>query len=306
MKVVSRDYNPDGSDFKQLCLFIVGDNALKKEYFIWQLGRMVDWKYGLWNQHKFFPTFFSKNARLWLNYCGELVGFAISESGGGDFSIFVQEAYIHIYEEILQWVVENWRDRDNTLQTELNEVQVYQRQILEQYGFTAGEGSEITRVFDLKNREASHRVLEDGFKIVDMASHYDPVGKAKLQLNAFRNRDNVEEIDLLAREYVRESPIYRAAFDISILNPQGEHVAGCEAFIDYQNGVAEIERVCTHNAYRRKGLARVVIEDCFQRLQAHGVYSAYITGWNEATNNLYGNLGHRKEVIRNHYELSKS
>ena len=97
-----------------------------------------------------------------------------------------------------------------------------------------------------------------------------------------------------------------AEFDLSIINPQGEHVAGCEAFIDYENGVAEIERVCTHSGYRRRGLAKAVIESCFHRLRSHGIYTAYITGWNEATNNLYGKLGHSKEVERSCYELIRA
>jgi hypothetical protein len=48
MKVISRSYNPESDDFEKLCQFILKDNQAKREYFVWQPGRMIDWKYGLW------------------------------------------------------------------------------------------------------------------------------------------------------------------------------------------------------------------------------------------------------------------
>lgn len=302
MKILHRAYDDECNDFKKLCQFIIADNRAKTDYFNWSLGRIVDWKYGLWNDSKKFPNFFRKNVQLWLDYFDDLVGFVISENGDSMFGIFVKDGYAHLYAEMLQWVLEHWNTRKGPLVTEVTEIQATEMKILEQCGFISKGVCEVTRAFDLR-QESPQPVLPEGFTLSDMRAHDDPVGKATLQCNAWGNRP-VTKLELLAREYVRESPIYKPEFDLSILNPQGEHVAGCEAFIDYANGVAEIERVCTHSAYRRKGLAQAVIYACFQRLRAHGIPRAYITGTYAATIDLYGKLGHVKEVQRIHYELN--
>ena len=302
MKVITRAYDPDSDDFKKLCQFIIQDNHAKKEYFVFQLGRIVDWKYGLWKSDKYFPNFFRKNAQLWIDYFNELAGFAISENGDNMFTIFVKDSCAYLYEEILLWVIDHWSNRDGALCTELTEVQSAQMRILEKYKFVSTGVSEVTRMYNLTGMETFEPVLEDGYKIVDMASHYDPIGLAKLKTNAFHNENTVSELYLLANEYVRESPIYKPEFDLSIVNAQGEYVAGCEAFIDYDNQVAEIERVCTHSAYRRRGLAKAVIQACFHRLRTHGIPTAFITGMSEEAINLYGRLEYAKEIHRINYE----
>jgi GNAT superfamily N-acetyltransferase len=303
MKVTTRAYDPESKDFKALCHFIIQDNRVKEEYFVWQLGRIVDWKYGLWKCDKFFQNFFTKNAQLWFDYFDELVGFAISENGDNMFYVFVKDAYAYLHEEIVLWVMEHWEKRDGALCTEVTEKQTAQMQTLEKQGFISKGVAEITRMYKLTEILTFQPVLEDGYELVDMATHYDPVGIAKLKANAFRNQDSVSEIDLLTNDYVRESPIYKPEFDLSIINPQGEYIAGCEAFIDYDNQVAEIERVCTHSAYRRKGLANAVIQACFDRLKNHGIPMAFITGMSKEAINLYGKLDFAKEINRVHFEL---
>ena len=58
--------------------------------------------------------------------------------------------------------------------------------------------------------------------------------------------------------------------------------------MDYKNNYAEIEAVCTHNEYRRRGLAQAVIMECMRRLRDEGVKYAYISGYSEETISLYG------------------
>jgi GNAT superfamily N-acetyltransferase len=305
VKIFTRAYNPDSNDFKKLSQFIIQDNQAKREYFVWQLGRIIDWKYGLWKNEKYFPNFFRKNAQLWVDYFDEIVGFAISENGDNMFTIFIKDSYTYLYEIIVLWVIEHWKNRGGALTTELTEERTAQMQTLIKHGFVSKGISEVTRMYKLTEMEILEPVLENGFELVDMATHYDPVGQAKLKLNAFRNQDNVSAIDLLAYEYVRESPIYKPEFDLAIINAQGEYVAGCEAFIDYDNQVAEIERVCTHSEYRRKGLAKAVIHACFHRLRKHGIPTAFITGMSAEAINLYGKLDYAREINRVYFELSK-
>jgi GNAT superfamily N-acetyltransferase len=68
-------------------------------------------------------------------------------------------------------------------------------------------------------------------------------------------------------------------------------VAGCEALIDTRNGEADIERVCTHRSYRRRGFGRVVIQESLYRLRDMGIEKAYIAGYSEEGIGLYSSLG---------------
>ncbi|MDP4091348.1 MAG: GNAT family N-acetyltransferase, partial [Bacillota bacterium] len=77
-----------------------------------------------------------------------------------------------------------------------------------------------------------------------------------------------------------------------------------EAFIDYDNNTAEIERVCTHSDFYNKGYAQKVLKACMRALYNHSIYTAYISGSYDKSIYLYGKLGHVKEVKRNFYQLT--
>jgi len=76
----------------------------------------------------------------------------------------------------------------------------------------------------------------------------------------------------------------------------GKFVAGCEALIDARNVAADIERVCTHSDFRRRGFARAVIQECLYRLRDMGMRNAYIGGYSPEAIALYSSLGHVDEV----------
>ncbi|CAG0959702.1 hypothetical protein ANAEL_00548 [Anaerolineales bacterium] len=164
MRVSTRAYNPESGDFERLCRFIIQDNRAKRDYFVWQLGRIVDWKYGLWGEDKYFPNFFRRNAQLWLDYFDELIGFAISENGDNMFHIFIKESYAPVYEVIVQWVIEHWGDRDGALSTQVTEKQSAQMRILEQCGFVSKGIAEVTRTYNLREMETTAPVLAEGFE----------------------------------------------------------------------------------------------------------------------------------------------
>jgi len=305
MRLTNRNFINESDDFKKMLQFIIEDNTKKKDYFSWSIGRIVDWKYGLWREKKFFPQFFRKNAHLWFDYFDNLVGFAISENGDNMFYIFTVEKYPFLYEEILNWVKVNWNDRDGLLYTEVVENQDSQRSVLEKNGFIAKGVCEVTRAFDCTKVLDKNIDLPSGYAYSNMKENYDVTGIKKMQLNAFRKQEIIKQVDILAAEYVRESPIYKPEFDMSIITEDGTHIAGCEAFIDYINNTAEIERVCTHSEYRQKGFAKKILTKCMQELSNHGIKKAYITGLSEIAISLYGKLGHENEMNRIYYELSK-
>src|SRR5690606_10867090 len=141
----------------------------------------------------------------------------------------------------------------------------------------------FTRRFDLSAEPQSRVPLEKGFTIVDMATHPDYVAQRVLRNDAFRNRRDASEEELRRQlrfyNHSHKGPLYHPQTDLCVMAPDGRFVAGCEALIDAHNLEADIERVCTHSEFRRRGFARAVIQECMARLRQMGMRYAYIAGY---------------------------
>ncbi len=289
MKTVHRPYQDRSDDFERMWAFLT-DDYRDRGYFIWTHGRLGDWKYGIWSEKKYIPCFLGDNAHLWFDSFGSLAGFVVSENGGAEFTVFTPRGYDFLFDEILGWVAANWADR-GTLTTEIHQNQTGIRDLLREAGFKADGTAAVTQKYLLRDAGTGEVPLPPGFRVIDMCGDPDWDGKRLLQLNAFQNRSELTEIDRLAYRYSRECPVYLPQFDLSIVGEDGRHVAGCQAFIDARNGYAEIERICTHSDYRRRGLAAAVVKACFTRLNGHGLTHAYITGYSPGAQALYAKLG---------------
>jgi GNAT superfamily N-acetyltransferase len=299
MKTTHRNYADECGDFNRLSRFIVEHHVHVRSHSTWCLGRFVDWKYGLWGDKLSTPGFWKKNAHLWFDGFGELAGFAISESGGPDFAIITAQGYRFLCEEILQWVLENWGDRKPALSVEITALQTLEAGLLERNGFER-DSSFYTSHFDLTAEPVARFPLEEGFAIVDMHTHPDYRAQHVLRLEAFQGKTDLSEDEnsrvLNLYSYARESPIYHAQTDLCVMSPHGTFVSGCEALIDARNAQADIERVCTHSHFRRRGFARAVIQECLRRLRDMGLQRAHISGYSPEAIALYGSLGAKEQT----------
>ena len=138
-------------------------------------------------------------------------------------------------------------------------------------GFANLGEAAITRAYLVAEQAAAGHAaagspLPPGFRAVSIAEEPDYLGKRKVQRSGFSGQNDVRQIDLLTYEYSRESNAYDPALDVSIVAPDGQHVASCVGFVDPVNNIAEIERVCTHADHRQRGYAFAAIRDCFRRL----------------------------------------
>lgn len=305
MKVYNRAFDENKNDYEKMWEFLVNDYTDKEDMFIWTIGRLGDWKYGCWNEEKCFPTFMRKNAQLWFNNFEELIGFVISENCHSDFTVFSKRGYEFLYSEMIVWVKANWNDREGSLSTEVHEYHDKYIQSLLQQGFLKKELVAVTRQYNLYDKAGEEYFLDNEFTIEDMLVNPDLEGKVKLYNNAWKNENKVTQYDLLKFEYNRESPCFNPKFDLSVVDRNGLHISSCVAFIDYKNNYAEIEKVCTHNDYRQKGLAEAVIRECFKRLYVEGIKYAYITGFSSEAKSLYGKLGASKSRNWFNYTFTK-
>jgi len=84
----ARPFDDTQQDFEKMWCFLQQDYAQKQDRFTWLVSRLGDWRYGLWNEKKYIPTFFRDYAQLWVDSFDQLVGFVLSENGDNIFFIF--------------------------------------------------------------------------------------------------------------------------------------------------------------------------------------------------------------------------
>jgi ribosomal protein S18 acetylase RimI-like enzyme len=99
------------------------------------------------------------------------------------------------------------------------------------------------------------------------------------------------------------APSYSLDWDLSVISPEGQHVAFALAWIDRQNKAAQIDPVGTHPDYRRRGFAKALLSECFRRLYAAGILYAYIGSAPEPniSNCLYDSLQPVKRYVVNRW-----
>jgi hypothetical protein len=311
MNTTHRDYSEENGDFKRLAHFFFKVGGVPRSQSTWCLGRIVDWKWALYDNKRSYTDFCNQNAHLWFDSYGELAGFAISEGGDTGFHILTLDGYRFLYEEMLLWVLEAWKDRipekGACFSTEITEHQVWEIRVLERLGFR-GTDMLFTRRFDLTRELVPRGSLEPGFSIIDMKSQPDYRAQAILRANAFEKKSGLSEEELNARlQYYNHSiqgPIYHPEIDLCVRAQDGRFVAGAEALINAHCLEADIERVCTHSDFRQRGFARAVSLECLYRLKEIGIRNAYITGYSTASISLYGSMGHADEFRSFIYETA--
>jgi GNAT superfamily N-acetyltransferase len=309
MKTTHRSYADEAGDFQRLCRFFIEHNDHVRAYSTWSLGRMVDWKYGLYENKLSVAGFWDKNAHLWFDGFGELAALAISEDGDAGFAIITAGHYRFLFEELLQWVVGSWSERGPRFSIEITELQAIEARVLQRFGFEY-RSTFYARRFDLSVEPVKRFPLAPGFVIVDMLTHPNYREQRILRAEAFSGKSPLAEEELQRQlefyNHIHASPIYHPWCDLCVMAEDGRFVAGCEALIDARNGAADIERVCTHSRFRKRGFARAVIQECLDRLRDMGMSTAYITGYSPEAIALYGSLDAVEESKSFIYETAAS
>ena len=311
MRTTHRNYSEERGDFIRLVQFFNSVGGVPRTKSAWCLGRIVDWKWARYEKKRLYASFCDQNAHLWFDGFGKLAGFAISESGEAAFHVLTLDGYRFLYEEMLQWVLENWRERFSPsspcFSTEITGHQGWEIRVLERYGFHCTD-TFFTRRFDLTGELAPRIPLEPGFSIVDMKTYPDYRAQAILRANAFQGQSLLSEEEMNTRlkyyNYSLQGPSYHPDTDLCVMAEDGSFVAGAEALINAHCLEADIERVCTHNEFRRRGFARAVSLECMYRLKEIGIRNAYITGYSQAAIALYGSMGHADEFQSFIYETA--
>lgn len=294
----TKQFNEESNDFKKMVSLICSLNS--EELYDWSLGRIIDWKYGLWNDKKQNASYFSDTTTLWYSYLDELAGFIVSEDGSNELQYVVDKKYKFLYDKMIKLSKEKYA----TIETVCSIDDSIKIDYLTKNGFRDAGEYEVTFVYNADNFISLNTNLPHGFTIQTMESYNNYVSQINVKRNAFRNNRELTPKDYYAYEFVKQSPLYDPSMDFVVVNELQEAVACCEGFIDYQNSIMEIERVCTHSDYRQKGLAKAVISECIKQGLQRGVKKIQITGLNEITQKLYASYGNSEKIIKRKFVYS--
>lgn len=226
--------------------------------------------------------FFPKNCHLWKADQDELAGVFISEDGESAVHLISHPGYPELTHTMLAWVFEVWAAERDELWTELSTCKTREIALYTQHGFTRSETYAVTRRYDLADLNLQWE-LPEGFSVTSAGEDVDIAGHVALIKDAFGKEFYEEAV----YQRLRNALSYSADLDITVYSPENKAVATCTGWVDTMNNVAEIETVGTHSKYRRRGLARVAMTVCLERLQRKGYTSAFISSLNDITHAFY-------------------
>ncbi|MBP7562837.1 MAG: GNAT family N-acetyltransferase [Candidatus Cloacimonetes bacterium] len=296
------DYNFK-NNLKEMCRLLIESNGRFNSSLDWSLGRLIDWKYGLWNESKFNPDFHRQNSHLWRNYMGEMLAFVISENGDESIQVITHPNYEYLFSQVIDFALKNWLPERKTLSIVTAEQDKERIRTLLKYGFKELGHCESSYLYHINDISLPVIKLSEELTIQTMAENGDYEEQLDLKNNAFHQDKPISDMYRIANEYVRTSPIYDSDMDFVIVNQEGRHVAGCEGFIDYENRLMEIERICTRDAYRNQGLSKAIISACIQKGYKKGIQRFHISAWNEVTHKVYASFGEYEKIDRYEFKI---
>ncbi|MEW5826332.1 MAG: hypothetical protein AB1778_05820 [Candidatus Bipolaricaulota bacterium] len=121
MKTIHRGYSEERGDFRRLERFVTTHRDALRTHSTWCLGRLVDWRYLVFDHKEPIERFCEENAELWFDGAGELSAVAISEDGGGEFAVLLAGDSRDLFAEILDWACTTWGGRATSQAMEVTE-----------------------------------------------------------------------------------------------------------------------------------------------------------------------------------------
>lgn len=264
-------YSNSEEEYREICDFL-DRSSTKTPFVLWESGRMNFWRHNVHASKDRDDRFFRDNVHVWRSNAGEIVGLCISEYGNNDLFIEVLPGYEGIYADIFRWIDNCWATTRGTIEIDLFSQDVQKIRRLKARGFSFVCHSENKRIYDLERLDLGYS-LEEGFTIQAFSESLDFASRVALVQSAFDN-PRYTEANLKG---LMASPDYIDEYNLAILSPDKQHVAYCIGWHDSaQEGWGYIEPVGTHAAYRRRGFARAVIQECFARMKANGIHTVEI------------------------------
>jgi len=288
MRVRLRRYKPE-QDFLRIRDFLVNTYHVSEKPLNWRLER---WNYARYFVAPFLGTYGQQEPNLedslkairfwedtigvWENDDNEIVGVVNMEHpdpthpGFGEAFLQRHPQCTFLLSEMLDYAEETLiNKKTNALHIYVYEDDEALRALVQKRGYEkdaerARYDSELI-IGDLPE----HR-LPEGYRIQSMAQENNIELRREVFGRAFNHSDPAEWPSPFSYEELQRAPDYRKELDLSVLNPDGKHVAGCITWYDSHNRMGILEPVGTHPDFRGLGLGREVVFEGIRRAAALG------------------------------------
>ena len=293
MKIYHKNYSGYKKEYFEMRNLLIESYCISDKPLNWLIGRLDNWRYASFTKNiRENPRYFQDNAHLWKNEKNKLLGFFISENGKNYFEIQIHPEHRYIENEILEWISANWRKNREKIITNIYYWDEDRKIMLESFGFKNHGLEAIDFRYNTANYTTDEKINDD-FHFETFSENFNYKNHIETQRLAFgRTKDQLD------REWFETkcmAPGYSAAWDFSVVDSKGDHLAFCIAWLDEINKIAEVDPVGTHPNYRKIGLAKAVITNCFIQLNKAGIHNAQIIGFSEPAKRLYRSLNSTEE-----------
>ncbi|MCK4257911.1 MAG: hypothetical protein KAX49_02975 [Halanaerobiales bacterium] len=301
--MIFKDQAYTREDFSEIREFLVDREIYFRTPQDWDYTRCEMWIY-THVERKDNVDFFYQNCHIWRDETGKIVGLFISEKGKEEFSIIPAPEVKEIGEVILDWAINVWGAEKEKIYCDLFEYEKDLITLLTSRNFKKRDGI-ISHGWKYDLTKVEYEIqLEDGFKICSINEDHDLKERCEVVSDAYNNGD-LTKFTLEEYEWRCSAPGYNSDFDLACISPEGIYVSCCTGWLDQHSKSAIIETVGTRHAFRRKGYAKKVVAECFNRLRTAGAKVGYIRSFNEIADKTYGSLKPSEEIHSYIYILRK-
>lgn len=207
-----------------------------------------------------------RRTRMWRGNEGTSAWAGLSSPG--ELEYLVHPGHPDVHDDVLVWFEEEadareltvWALEDDHLKTEA----------LERHGYAPADGAFFIQLTRGLNDVPSPQLAE-GYRLAHVRGPADIPRRVAVQRAAFTSTMTDEKYARLLATWP-----YRANLDVVVEAADGGYAAFCLAWLDDDNGVAELEPVGTHPDHTRKGLASAAICEALRRAAAAGAATAIV------------------------------
>jgi ribosomal protein S18 acetylase RimI-like enzyme len=265
------DYSHAPSEIEELRQFLVRSYASVLKPFNWRLAMLENWIFA--SRYLEPVEHFTSRVHLWRKTSGELAAFVIRGTNFVHLQVDYQQRYLE--EELLCWAEGHFANEQGKINLLVYDWDTQRQELLGSRGYQNLGAIEDLRIYDLV-RPIPSPVLPPGYRFATMSEFSDFAERVELENRVW---DVSLNEDWLRGK--RTSPSYAPEGDLLVLSPEGRMAAFSLVWVYPDNCTAEIDPIGTHPDFRRKGLARALVQESFRRMRERGTRYAYIASETE-------------------------
>ena len=282
MDAKNRPFAHSEVELSQMRRLLVDSYARSSRPLNWRLALIDNWYYA---SRYLEPTeYFTERAQLWWAADGELLSYLIRYYDTTHLQVDCQFRYLE--SRMLAWAEDHWGAK-GTVRTTAFEYDAERNRLLVDRGYVDLGPTEYVRLYDV-GQHRPRAALPGGYRVASVGELGDSAGRIALERAVWN-------VDVLGEDWFKgksSAPGYSLDWDLVVVSSDGAQVAACLVWIDTRNRAAEIDPLGVHPDFRRRGLARALVQDSFRRLADIGVGLVYIASdfSNDPANEFYRSL----------------